>query len=156
YSDYVKEELLRNGFDAQKIEIHVPIRCWKDTGHVSSFNERNLLLYAGQIVRGKGVDILLRALAKIKAHFECLILGDGTYRAHCERLAARLGLEQKVHFRGFVLREELKNYYLESSVFLVSSVWPEPFGLTGPEAMRYGLPVVAFDAGGIREWLIDG
>src|SRR5512146_666580 len=38
----------------------------------------------------------------------------------------------------------------------MSSLWPEPFGMAGPEAMRYGVPVVAFDAGGIREWLHDG
>jgi glycosyltransferase involved in cell wall biosynthesis len=38
---------------------------------------------------------------------------------------------------------------------VLSSVWPEPFGAVGLEGMRYGLPVVAFDAGGIREWLIN-
>jgi glycosyltransferase involved in cell wall biosynthesis len=38
---------------------------------------------------------------------------------------------------------------------LVSSIWPEPFGMTGPEATRYALPVVAFDAGDIRECPID-
>jgi glycosyltransferase involved in cell wall biosynthesis len=38
----------------------------------------------------------------------------------------------------------------------MSSLWPEPFGAAGLEAMRSGLPVVAFDAGAISEWLLDG
>jgi glycosyltransferase involved in cell wall biosynthesis len=61
-----------------------------------------------------------------------------------------------VQFRGFVPPDELQRFYLDASVFVVPSVWPEPFGMVGPEAMRYGLPVVAFDAGGIKEWLIHG
>src|ERR1041385_6993237 len=156
YSEYTKQELLRNGFHGNKIELNVPLRCWGRMGRVSSFSDRNLILYAGQIVRGKGVDILLKALAEVTEKFECIILGEGNHRPACERLCARLGLADRVKFQGFVRREELRNYYLECSVFVVSSVWPEPFGLTGPEAMRYGLPVVAFDAGGIAEWLIDG
>ena len=156
YSQYAKEELLRNGFDGQRIEIHVPIRCWGTEASVSSFSDRNLILFAGQIVRGKGVDVLLQALAKVKTPYECIILGDGNHRGYCERLCRKLGLNERVRFQGFVLRQELKEFYLETSVFVVSSLWPEPFGLVGPEAMRYGLPVVAFDTGGVGEWLIDG
>jgi glycosyltransferase involved in cell wall biosynthesis len=52
--------------------------------------------------------------------------------------------------------DEIAIFYRECSVVAVSSVWPEPFGAVGLEAMRFGLPVVAFDAGGIREWLTNG
>jgi glycosyltransferase involved in cell wall biosynthesis len=156
YSRYSRNELIGNGFDPVKIHIHVPIRCWGAKGPVSSFSDRNLILFAGQIIRGKGVDLLLKALARIRTPFECLILGDGNHKSYCQKLCAKLGLNDRVQFRGFIPQEELQQYYLDASVFAVSSVWPEPFGMVGPEAMRYGLPVVAFDAGAIQEWLIDG
>jgi glycosyltransferase involved in cell wall biosynthesis len=123
---------------------------------VASFNKRNLILFAGQIIRGKGVDLLLKALARLRVLFECIILGDGNYRSHCQRLCARLNLADRVQFRGFVPADELEQFYLDASVFAVPSIWPEPFGMVGPEAMRYGLPVVAFDSGGISEWLTHG
>jgi glycosyltransferase involved in cell wall biosynthesis len=157
YSQYTRDELVRNGFDENKIEIHVPIHP-DEAGPPpqNSFSNRNLVLFIGQIIRGKGVDVLLESLAKVKAPFECLILGEGTHRPYCEKLSHRLGLTDRVHFMGFVPPQELKKYYPECSVFAVSSVWPEPFGMVGPEAMRFGLPVVAFDAGGVKEWLQDG
>ena len=99
---------------------------------------------------------MIEALALVDAPFECVILGDGGHRAHCEALSKRLGLGGRVQFKGFVPHDEIKGYYRECSVVAVSSLWPEPFGMVGIEAMRYALPVVAFDAGGIREWLEDG
>jgi glycosyltransferase involved in cell wall biosynthesis len=156
YSDYSKGELVRNGFDPAKIHMHVPIRCWGNDGPVASFNERNLVLFAGQIIRGKGVDLLLRALSRVTIPFECILLGEGSHRSYCEKLSARLGLTDRVKFVGYVPHEQMRGYYLDANVFAMPSVWPEPFGMAGPEAMRYGLPVVAFDAGGIREWLKDG
>jgi glycosyltransferase involved in cell wall biosynthesis len=156
YSDYQKEELTRNGFDPEKIEVHVPIHNYGEDKIPSSFNDRNLVLFVGQVIRGKGVDILLRALAKVNFPFEAAILGEGNHRRYCEKLSAKLGLKDKVRFHGFVPGGELKNFYQEASLLAVSSVWPEPFGLVGQEAMFHGLPVVGFDAGGIREWLLDG
>ena len=155
YSEYSRQELIRNGFDPRRIEIHVPMRL-EPGGVASSFSSRNLILYAGQIIRGKGVDVLLESLAQVQVPFECLILGDGSHRAYCENLSRELGLTDRVRFRGFIKPDELANYYRQCSVAVVSSVWPEPFGMVGPEAMRHGLPVVAFDVGGISEWLING
>jgi glycosyltransferase involved in cell wall biosynthesis len=155
-SDYMKQELLRNRFVAEKIEIHPPVPPGEDSASRSSFSERNLLIYAGQIVRGKGVDILLESLARVKVPFECVVLGDGNHRSYCEALSRDLGLAGRVRFEGFIPQPLLKNYYHDATAMIMSSVWPEPFGAVGLEGMRHGLPVIAFDAGGIKEWLTDG
>lgn len=155
-SNYMRAELLKNGFDPARIEIHPPVPRMGDPDLRSSFSERNLILYAGQIIRGKGVDVLIESLALVKIPFECIILGEGSHRPHCEALAQRLGLSDRITFKGFVPQDELKDYYRECSVVALSSVWPEPIATIGLEVMRYGLPVVAFDAGGIRDWLHDG
>ena len=156
YSEYQKEELTRNGFDPARIEVQVPGHDGASVEPISSFDDRNLVLFVGQVIRGKGVDLLLRALARVNVPFEASIVGEGNHRPHCERLCARLGLSDRVHFHGFAARDALNSFYQKASLLAVSSVWPEPFGLVGREAMAHGLPVVAFDAGGIREWLFDG
>jgi len=152
---FMKNELVINGFDPARIEIFPPVPRPGD-GLRSSFSDRNLLVYAGQIIRGKGVDVLLQALARVENKFEAVILGDGNARAGCEALARRLGLQDRVSFRGFIPQAELKGYYAEASAVLISSLWPEPIATIGLEVMHDGLPVIAFDAGGIRDWLEDG
>jgi len=153
---YMRDELLNNGFDASRIEIHAPVPRMGDPNLRSSFSDRNLIIYAGQIIRGKGVDVLLEALAQVKTKFECVILGDGNHKTFCEELSKKLGLADRVTFKGFIPQEELKGYYRECSVVALSSLWPEPIATIGLEVMRYALPVVGFDAGGIKDWLIDG
>ena len=153
---YMKDEMLRNRFDPQKIDVLPP--ATQSPGHLpsASFTNRNLIVYAGQVIRGKGVDVLLQSLAKVQTPFECVILGDGNHRLYCQALSRKLNIADRVHFPGFLPQEQLVEYYREASVAVVSSVWPEPCGAVGLEAMRYALPVVGFDAGGIREWLISG
>ncbi len=153
---FMRDELLNNGFSPDRIRIHAPVPRMGDPALRSSFSSRNLIVYAGQIIRGKGVDVLLQALALVRSPFECVILGDGNHRPYCERLARRLKLTDRVTFQGFIPQDELKAYYRECSVVALSSVWPEPIATIGLEVMRYALPVVAFDAGGIKDWLIDG
>ncbi len=155
-TQFMKDELLRNRFDANQIEMHAPVPPSGDTSWASSFSDKNYIVYAGQIIRGKGVDVLLESLAQVRIPFTCFIFGDGDHRKACEKLSSKLGLADRVFFKGFVSADEIAKFYRECSVVAVSSVWPEPFGAVGLEAMRFGLPVVAFDAGGIREWLTNG
>jgi glycosyltransferase involved in cell wall biosynthesis len=155
-TDYMRAELLRNGFASDQIEIHPTVPRAARSLETPSFSSRNLIVFSGQIIRGKGVDVLLESLARVAAPFECVILGDGRQRAECERLSRRLGLDGRVHFKGFVPQARIADYYRDASLAVMSSLWPEPFGGAGLEAMRFGLPVVAFDAGAIREWLLDG
>jgi len=153
---FMREELERNRFDPAKIETHAPVPRLPEHLPPASFSDRNLILYSGQIVRGKGVDVLLQSLALVAEPFECVILGDGNHRSFCEALNHKLGLAERVRFKGYVSQDEVRQFHADGSLAVMSSVWPEPFGATGLEAMLHGLPVVAFDAGGIKEWLIDG
>lgn len=157
-SEYMFEELRRNGFNAGQIEIHAPVpgRALPVAPREEGAGRRNRIVFAGQIVRGKGVDVLLESLALVQTPFECIIMGDGNHRAHCEDLSFRLGLDHCVKFTGYLPAEEVAAYYQTATLAVFSSVWPEPFGLSGLEALRHGLPVVAFDVGGVREWLEDG
>jgi glycosyltransferase involved in cell wall biosynthesis len=153
---YMREELLRNGFAYDQIEIHAPVPRPARFTDSPSFSSRNLIVFSGQLIRGKGVDVLLESLSLVESPFECVIVGDGSQRDECERLSRSLGLEGRVHFEGFVPQARIAEHYREASLAVMSSLWPEPFGAVGLEAMRCGLPVVAFDAGGISEWLLDG
>jgi glycosyltransferase involved in cell wall biosynthesis len=155
-SNSMRADLVQNGFQPEKIEVLPPVPRPGAVAVRSNFSSRNLLIFTGQIIRGKGLDVLLESLAKVKVPFECVILGDGSHRTYCEQLSRSLGLEDRVSFKGHARQSELNEYYSQASLVLLSSVWPEPFGMIGLEGMRHALPLVAFDAGGVKEWIIDG
>ncbi|MDD8046495.1 MAG: glycosyltransferase family 4 protein [Verrucomicrobiota bacterium] len=153
---YMREELIRQGFAPERIHIFPPVPLPKEPLVESRFSDRNLVVYAGQIIRGKGVDCLIRAMAMVDVPYELVILGSGSHLEYCQALVRELGLEARVRFPGFVSQAQLAEIYADASVVAVPSVWPEPIATVGLEVMRYGLPVVGFDAGGISDWLKDG
>lgn len=112
------------------------------------------MLFAGRIVAYKGLDVLIHAAARLEATIE--IHGDGWSSKHARNLSFRLGLGDRVRFCGWSSGPELRHAYARCGVVAVPSLWPEPFGLVGLEAMIHGRAVVASDTGGIPEWLTHG
>jgi glycosyltransferase involved in cell wall biosynthesis len=151
----MREELMQNGFPPERVEIlppvvRMPLRA------MAPIPAENRILYVGQLIRGKGVDLLLRALAHVGGDYELTIVGAGNARARLDGLCAKLGLGGKVRFAGWVNPQDLGDYYARAKLVAVPSRWPEPFGMIGLEAMHYGRPVVAFRVGGIPDWLEHG
>jgi glycosyltransferase involved in cell wall biosynthesis len=116
------------------------------------------VLFLGRMTQLKGGDVLIHAAARagelLRRAVPLTLAGDGPRRAEWEALARRLGVEAE--FTGWVEGEERLGVLRGASVLVVPSVWPEPFGLVGLEAGSQGVPSLAFDVGGIGEWLADG
>jgi len=154
-SRFMRDELLQNGFPPEKIHVLPPV-VRQDAGPLTAIPEEPRILYVGQLIRGKGVDLLLRALGKMEGDFTARIAGSGNARGELEAHCGRLGVAYRVLFLGWVDHEALEPLYAWAKVVAVPSRWPEPFGLIGLEAMHHGRPAVAFEVGGIPEWLEHG
>ncbi|MGD9299439.1 MAG: glycosyltransferase family 4 protein, partial [Thiohalocapsa sp.] len=155
-SRWMRDELQINGLPPARIRIVPPVPQALGRCEPQPPSRDPEVLYVGQVIRGKGVDLLLRALAKVPGHWHATIVGTGNHLAACRSLAIKLDIAHRVTFTGWVDHAALDNYYARAAVTAVPSRWPEPFGMVGIEAMARGRPVVAFAVGGIPDWLEHG
>jgi glycosyltransferase involved in cell wall biosynthesis len=149
-SSYMKDCLLQNGFSAERIEI-LPYFC-----NFSPSLERgmeNFVLFAGRIVWQKGLRCLIKSMKNWPEELRLVVAGEGPDLAYSKFLARRLGLSQKIIFLGAVENKQLKDYYERCLLLAMPSLWDEPFGIVGLEAMFCAKPVIAFNVGGISDWL---
>ena len=115
------------------------------------------VLGMGRLVHKKGFDLLLRAFAGLEdsAGTGLVIAGDGGERAALEALAAKLGIEGRVHFTGPLDRAGVSSVLTRAAVFCMPSR-VEPFGIVAIEAWAAGVPVVATSVGGASDFVTDG
>lgn len=159
-SRFMKGELLKNGFAESAIRIHAPIPDEPPDQEASPESAAGgsvpgRILFIGQVIRGKGVDLLIRALHGLPGSWHLAIAGKGSALGKCQALISKLGLADRVTISGHLDPLELSAQYRQAQIVVVPSAWQEPYGMVGIEAMRHARTVVAFDVGGIPEWLSD-
>ncbi len=119
--------------------------------------------YVGRLVPEKGVHILLQAVALLASrgitNWRLDIVGNGPERAALERLAATLGLRERVTFNGQLPSAEIAAFYRQLDVLVLPSLtrpnWKEQFGRVLVEAMACGVVPVGSDSGAIPDVIGD-
>jgi len=152
-SSYMKHNLIQNDWDEAKIKTLYPIY---NVGEKMPKPANNVpvILYVGQLIKGKGVDLLLKAMSKVYHPVRLIIVGTGNEEPNIKSMIKSMKLDDRVELVGW--SSDVERYYRQADVVVVPSRWQEPFGLVGLEAFAYQTPVVAFNVGGITEWLHDG
>jgi len=115
------------------------------------------LICAGRLIERKGQQYLIHAVAELKRRgraSELLIVGTGDNEPTLRRQVKELGLEDVVHFAGFIDWENMPQLYQTSDIFVLPS-FNEGMSIALLEAMAAGLPVVVTDTGGTQE-LVNG
>ena len=108
--------------------------------------------------RHKGCDAVLRALPRVLARApgtRYVVAGDGDDLERLRGLADRLGVAHAVSFAGAVPADELPAYYNACDLFVMPSR-RQGFGVVFIEALACGTPVIAGDAGGSRDAVLNG
>jgi glycosyltransferase involved in cell wall biosynthesis len=115
-------------------------------------------VFCGRLSVEKGAPLLVRAFARLHAHMplaRLTIVGDGPVRPEVEAAVRAHNLHDAVTFTGWLSPAGV-DCQLESAWALVApSVWAEPLGMVGPEAVLRSVPVIASSTGGFAETVED-
>jgi len=148
YSRTIDRHMALNGIERRTI---VPLFSTLPVARGSGHEHRRRVVFAGRLVRPKGVEVLIEAARAVDGEF--VICGSGRRLGALRKRASRLGVGERVSFTGWLPPEQLAHELAEASVVAIPSLWPEPFGLVGIEALAAGRPVVASATGGVEDWL---
>lgn len=161
-SVYMKDHVVAHGFSPAAVRVLPMFAPAWDGGPTTDasvgdrIREENLLLFVGALLRGKGLDVLLSAMASLPGEVRLRVAGSGHQENMFRDQAQTLRLTDRVEFLGKVKRPDLEKHYQSATCVVVPSREPETFGLVGLEAFRHATPVVAALVGGTGEWLLEG
>jgi glycosyltransferase involved in cell wall biosynthesis len=109
--------------------------------------------FCGQLIPRKNVDILLRALARLKGQkWKCSIVGDGPQTTSLRRLSDSLGLERQVNWLGTLPNSEMSSFMRKQDLIVLPSKF-DGWGAVVNEALSVGTPVICSQACGAAEFL---
>lgn len=144
------------GFDVDGVvQPGVDVRRFSPTADPAFSDANPVILYVGRLDRGKGVNDLIDAHARLDRLASLYLVGDGELETELRKRVRVHGTEDRVTFLGPVNHEEIHRFYAACDVFCLPS-YQEGFGIVNVEAAACGKPVVSTRLEGITEYLEHG
>jgi len=159
-SSYIRQRLIADGLPAGLV-TQVPnavMESDRPTEDVQRLPDETkpIVLFVGRMQVFKGVYDLLSASQKIETPHALWYMGNGSEHDPMKRKVAKDPGLSHVAVLGGGSRAEVAAALRRATVVAFPSRWPEAFGRVGVEAARYQRPVVAYNVGGVSDWLIEG
>jgi glycosyltransferase involved in cell wall biosynthesis len=159
-SESTADDLVARGFDREQLVVSYPgidHDFYTPDSSTPRFSEPTLA-YAGRLQRYKSLDVVLRALARLRDQgvvTKLVVAGQGEDRARLESIAESLAVGDLVSFLGYISEEEKRELLRKAW----ANVYPSPkegWGISNIEAAACGTPSLASDAPGLRESVVEG
>ncbi len=139
----------------QLVENGVDLSVWRSDSTASKqTNQQVHFVFLGRLADWKGVDLLLKAFVPVATKIDAVleIIGDGEMRGELEAQTAHLGLSGKIVFSGWQSQDRCAIKLQQADVLVLPSL-REPGGAVILEAMAVGLPVIALNWGGPKDYI---
>lgn len=144
-----------NGIDTERFRPEDSNKARKKLGLPV---DKRIILFVGWLVKGKGVDYLLKSLGRIKLHIPdilVVIVGGGLEIENYKRYVSENDLDRSVVFTGPKMIDEIPEFMNAADIFVLPSL-SEGRPNVVAEAMACGLPVIATSVNGTPELIEDG
>ncbi len=146
-TQFVRDKYIEYGWPAKRLTQ--PLSPFVDAKAWTPHYEGDYALFVGSLTLEKGIDVLIRAAARIKS-MPLKIVGTGPEEMRLKALAKELKADN-VEFRGFLSDDPLVQMYAKARFLVAPSISYETAGLSTLEAYAAGKPVIASKIGGLAE-----
>lgn len=153
-SQKVAEIFKDNGLRNLKVINNAVLVSLKNTN-----KDSHQITYAGKLSKGKGVDLLFKALPQIFKRIpssSLTVIGSGHLLPVLKGTVKSQKFASKVTFFGHLSHDEVLKEIRKSALVVVPSIWPEPLPRTIIESLLLAVPVVATNVGGNQEIVKKG
>jgi glycosyltransferase involved in cell wall biosynthesis len=159
-SPSTRDDLVGRGIDTSRIDV---VLCGLDHGLFRRLpgvqrEHRPTLVHFGRMRKYKAIDVVIRALARVRQDVRdarLVIIGDGPDRERLDDVVRRERVHEAVHFTGRMSGAQMVESLNKSHVCLNASP-KEGWGLTVVEANACGVPVVGSNVPGLKDSIQDG